>query len=201
MKKAIFIMALFLLSTVSSFGQLELLDGKVGFSFSVLNSGKQYASTEVEQKSAVLSNGFLAFSVDYFYPFGKTGYEIETGLSLTRHSLIEYPFGNRTVDTENRYGKSLFYIPVGIRKSFLKYGYANGGLLLDINHKTGIGSYFGVGAKVDSPIGLSLYIGPYAKAHSILGFGKNKSQFFEAGIKIGIIYPFGKLLQGEGRGF
>ncbi len=199
MKKITFVFTLFLLFTTSTFGQL--LDGKVGVSFSVLNFGKQYRSTEIEPKSAILNRGFLAFSVDYFHPFGKTGYELETGVSFSQHSLVEYPFGNRTPETENYYSKPLFYIPLGVRKTFLKYGFINTGLLLNLNHKVGVGSYFGIGAKVESPIGFSLYVSPYAKAHSVVAFGTDKNQFFETGIKIGIVYPLSKLLKGEGRGF
>ncbi len=201
MKKTIFIITLSLLFANSTFGQV--LNGKIGFSFSVLNFGNQYANTEIPQENAIVNDGFLAFSVDYFYPLGKSGYELETGLGISRHSLTKYPFVINANDNnqKTRYAQSLMYVPFGIRKSFLKYGFVNGGFLLNANYKVGLGSYLGIGVKVDSPIGLTLYINPYVRAHSVIGFDKNKNQFIDRGIKIGLTYPLDKLLEGEGRGF
>ncbi len=179
--------------------------GEIGVSFSIFNSHRDYTTSDIQRIESVSGNGFLSFTVDYFYPL-KNNYYIETGINLDKHFFVKYPFANpsnKTYDNEN-----LINIPIGIYKRFWKYGFCNGGLLVDVNYKPGIGTYFGAGLRADSPFGVSLYLNPYIKAHSLLPFSshRDKYQVIDTGVKIGIIYPLDKLFKKlprypKGRGF
>ncbi len=167
--------------------------GDVGLSFSMFNSGSQYRITDAQNTNGVLNRGFFSFSADYYYQLEEKLY-VESGLNLSIHFLDKYPFTNtKNVTTYNKY---ILNIPVGLYKRFWKYGFCNGGFLVDLTYKPGFGTYFGAGIRADSPFGVSLYINPYFKAHSLLSFGayRNKHQTIESGIKIGVIYPLDKLL-------
>ncbi len=187
-----------------SFSFSQNLDD-VGFSFSMFNSSNHLVNRDKQRTIGVSDRGFLSFTADYYYSLGDSLY-IESGINLSKHYLAKYPFS----DTNNitTYSQYLLNIPVGIYKRFWKYGFCNGGLLVDLTYKPGIGTYFGAGIRADSPFGVSLYINPYVKAHSLVSFGayKDKHQTIESGIKIGVIYPLDKLLElypkfSKGRGF
>ncbi|MHB9140264.1 MAG: hypothetical protein ACYC25_00125 [Paludibacter sp.] len=83
-------------------------------------------------------------------------------------------------------------IPVGLRVDFLKYGFVNSGILVDLTNEPGIGSYFGAGVKIESEVGMGLYVNPYVKIHSIVpvNLNQNADRILETGIKIGVTYNF-----------
>ncbi|MEX0597108.1 MAG: hypothetical protein WD512_11465 [Candidatus Paceibacterota bacterium] len=81
----------------------------------------------------------------------------------------------------------------------MKYFYASSGALLDIdisksssiNNQSGIGGMLGAGVNYDFNFGLSLFVNPYVKIHSLLPFAvdNNRQQrIVESAIKFGITY-------------
>jgi hypothetical protein len=144
------------------------------------------------------------YSVNQSYAFGLTYIrsinkliDIETGVEYESfdasvHSVFDYYKRSRT---------TLLDIPVGVRVNFLKYCYVNGGLLFDldistdspIHIQTGFGSMLGFGAKYDFPTGISIFINPYVKFHSMLPYLIYKSgdqHILESALKLGVTYHF-----------
>lgn len=94
---------------------------------------------------------------------------------------------------------SLIDIPVTLRANFLKYFYANSGVLFDIDisdsntidDQSGIGAMLGVGLNYDFGFGASIFINPYIKMHSIIPFSQEGSihqRLTESAVRFGITY-------------
>jgi len=134
------------------------------------------------------------FGITYIRPITKL-LEIETGLEYLNfdasvHSVYDY---------YKRSTASLLEFPVGIRVNFMKYCYVNGGLLFDLDistdsplHiQTGFGSMLGLGLKYDFSTGISLFLNPYVKFHSMLPYLIYKSgdqHILETALRLGITY-------------
>jgi hypothetical protein len=141
-------------------------------------------------------NQSYGFGLTYIRPINKL-LDIETGVEYESfdasvHSVFDYYKRSRT---------SLLDIPVGLRLNFMKYFYVNGGLLFDLDistdsplHiQTGFGSMLGLGLKYDFPTGISLFLNPYVKFHSMLPYLIYKSgdqHILETALKLGISYHF-----------
>ncbi len=75
-------------------------------------------------------------------------------------------------------------IPVTVRANFLKYFWANGGMIvgLDISKDSpidsqgGIGALVGLSAKCDFKCGATVFVNPYTKFYSLLGFDINDNR-------------------------
>lgn len=160
--------------------------GKLGFSFSTLKNNRIVSSTEVERNfETIKSYRYLLFGLDYWYPISKS-FTAETGL----HYSFQ-PFDKKELDNSiTSLDKHIVSIPMGLRFNFLKYGFLNGGILLDVGHFSGIGSYFGVGARVETLAGFGMYINPYVRTHALLpfNFNINSDRLVDLGIKIGVTY-------------
>ncbi|MBV5348356.1 hypothetical protein JZU61_01600, partial [bacterium] len=78
------------------------------------------------------------------------------------------------------------------------YFFANGGLFFDldmnnsspIDSQTGIGGLLGLGAKYDFNYGVSIFVNPYLKFHSLISFSSddNKQKVHESGFRVGLNY-------------
>ena len=173
--------------------------GTLGFSFSAFNNNQLLQSAETGQDDITVNGrGFMSFSTDYWYPVNDW-LELETGVNYSMQyfrNIYNDPSASEPVDPENDI-THMINIPVGVRAGFLKYGFINGGILVDILKEPGIGSYFGVGARIESPVGFGMFINPYVKAHSIfpVNFNKNADRILEAGIRIGVSFRLGSSMK------
>ena len=176
--------------------------GELGVTFSTL--GKN----DVVRKPGLY--GAPGYSGNYFYTIGinyirslTTLFDFETGFEYSKQSITIKPnlppgWGN----TPYHESFSLLSIPLSLRINFLKYFFANGGVLFDIDagnshpidSQAGIGDLFGLGAKYDFGSGASVFINPFVKFHSILPFSPEKYQqkLNESGIRIGITFDLSK---------
>jgi len=140
--------------------------------------------------------GDAGYDSDYFYTFGITyvhplnhWLEGEAGLEYARHGIVIQP--NVPPDMDNT--------PLA---NFFNYFFVNGGLFVGIDglnntaidSQTGIGVMLGVSIKYDFDFGVSAFINPYAKMHSLIPFTAEKyhQRIMENGIRIGITYALGK---------
>lgn len=177
--------------------------GTVGFSFTTISSNAMLRSGSLEHNyETIKGKGFMAAGIDYWYPL-TDWLKAETGINYSFQNFSKlyynpniYTVALTAVEPVN-FDIHQVNIPVGFRAEFLKYGFINSGVLLDLTHEPGIGSYFGIGAKIESEIGLGLMINPYVKMHSVLpvSFNKDADRVMEAGIKFGITYSLDYLLK------
>ncbi len=194
-KTAFFIIAICLGAFVSINAQTK---GTLGFTFSAFNNNLTLRSAEVNPDYTTIDGrGFMSFSADYWYPVNDW-LDLETGVNYSYQNFTEETISDALAairDTKN-YNLHLVNVPVGLRAEFLKYGFVNGGILVDLMKEPGIGSYFGVGAKIESPIGFGMFINPYVKAHSLFpfNFNRNADRILETGVRVGLFFQLGKSL-------
>lgn len=93
----------------------------------------------------------------------------------------------------------LVSLRAGLRYSFLRFLYLNGGLLLDfeaenevIDSQSGIGLGIGIGGEYMFPSGFTIFANPYLNQHALLPFQKEPShqRLLDAGIRLGVGYRF-----------
>ena len=62
----------------------------------------------------------------------------------------------------------------------------------DYNKQIGLGAIMGIGAKYDFTPGLSVFVNPYSKVHSLLSFTmeNNHKRLANAVIRLGVMYNF-----------
>ena len=193
MKSKTVLTILICLLSANVFGQISE-KGKVGLSYTFggisLISKKDYA-----KELSASSSGTVGLV--YLHPL-KQGFELESGLT---YSLFNF---NQKTDTETGGNDfdgniSVIDIPIGVRATFGKYFFINGGGLIDftatnslpISSQSGIGLYGGLGVAADFNFGGSLFLNPYLKLHSLIPFGnwKEQDRIFETlGVKIGFTY-------------
>lgn len=165
--------------------------GKIGFSFSAFNYNEMLRTTETGFDNTTKGRGFMSFAANYWHPIN-SWLEVETGVT---YNLRNFETSSLDVASEvSPENKTLHMvnIPIGVRATFLKYGFVNSGILIDLLEEPGIGSYVGAGLKVDSPVGVGMFINPYIKMHSVLpiDFNLKANRIIDAGIQIGISYSF-----------
>lgn len=190
MKSKFIITILIFMLAFNVFGQVSE-KGKIGLSYS-LGGVKLMSNTDFTKDlkaKSVESVGLI-----YLFPL-KQGLEMESGLN---YSLFHFS-KNAELASENFEGSmSVIDIPIGVRATFEKYFFVNGGALLDFNtanslpisSQSGIGLFGGLGFNYDFKVGLSLFANPYVKLHSIIPFGKmaNHQRLMDAGVRIGVTY-------------
>lgn len=189
MKLRTVLIVLICLFSTYGFGQ-----GKVGLTYSFggvsLLSKKEYAKELSPNSSSTVG-------MVYLYPV-KDGLELESGLTFSLFNFSER--SDTETDIKDFDGNiSVIDIPVGVRATFGKYFFLNGGGLIDftatnslpISSQSGIGLYGGLGIIADFDFGGSLFLNPYVKLHSLIPFGnwKGQDRILETlGVKIGVTY-------------
>ncbi|GAB1474465.1 hypothetical protein MASR2M69_19060 [Bacteroidota bacterium] len=189
MRKLLIIFSLILLTSSVS--------AQIGVHFSPAGKLNVYIPEPLEGAGGRTGDYVYAFGVNYLKPL-KGSFELETGLEFTKFGIIQTPGPYPPFDmTQTKKSISMISVPVGIRLNFLKYFFINGAVLLDMelkssadmNSQSGIGAMGGVAFKYDFRSGVSVYINPYFKAHSILSFSNNdyKQMLLESGARIGFM--------------
>jgi len=197
MKKAGLILCIAWIVTLTANAQENQPKGKIGITFSSFGENDIIRFDELEGAASYNGDGFFTIGANYLYPL-KKWLDVETGINYSHHKITVNP--NLPPDMDNTpYGAdfSLVDIPVTLRASFLKYFFANGGLLLDIGASTspvddqsGIGAMLGVGFKINLNPDISIFANPYMKSHSLISFSfeDNHQRLMENGFRFGIMY-------------
>jgi len=157
-------------------------------------------SQELIGSASKSGDSFYTFGINYLYKLNNT-FDVETGIEYSNHKIIVKPMVLPDMDAYSpNYSAnlSLVNIPVTLRINFLKYCFVNGGILFEmdagtsspIDGQTGIGSILGFGIKYDFKSGLSAFINPYLKAHSLVPFSSvdNHQRLMESGFRFGLMY-------------
>jgi hypothetical protein len=170
--------------------------GKIGLSYTLDGGAStvQLKSSEGGGYSSV--DNFASVGFIYMRPL-KNWLELETGLNYSLYNLRNSPAPMIDAPTTTS-SVSLIDIPVGVRATFLKYIFANGGLMLDmdmnsgggVSNQIGVGVMLGLGVKYDFKFGGSIFFNPNIKWHSLLPFSMDSyhQSLVEGGWKIGVTY-------------
>lgn len=177
-------------------------NNKIGITFSSFGKNDVFRFDELDGAASYNSDYFFTIGINYVQAINKW-LEVESGIEYSKQSIITEP--NLPPDMDNSSRKtnfSLINIPVTVRANFLKYFFINGGLIVDfdasksspIDNQTGIGALCGVSVKYDFKNGISAFVNPYTKIHSLIPFVDTKyhQRIWENGIRVGITYDLKK---------
>lgn len=199
-KTALFL--LFILTfTFNSFSQENTstkFKGQIGLTFSSFGDNDIIRFQQLVGSASYFGDKFYTFGINYVYQLNRL-LDFETGIEYSKHSISVHPNLPPQMDVfPYPASLSLINIPVGLRLNFLKYFFINGGLLFDIdisnsspvNEQTGIGSSVGLGIEYDFNFGVSIFVNPYLKAHTLLPFSQVNypQRLMESGFRFGIMY-------------
>lgn len=174
--------------------------GKIGLSYSSFGDNGIVQDGDLIGDYSVKGDFFYTLGLSYSCPLTKW-LDFETGLEYSRHGIIadSYPDGRSHI---SKHEFSLIDIPLVLKANFLRYFFINAGPLIDIDgsadmhvdSQTGIGLVAGIGLKYDFASGISVFVNPYQKIHSLIAFsgGNYHEHVFDEGIRVGIIYNLGK---------
>ncbi|MBN2280254.1 MAG: hypothetical protein JXQ65_06725 [Candidatus Marinimicrobia bacterium] len=202
MKRTIFITLtiLFINQSILIAQQSEpkLIGHKIGITFSSFGENDVFRFDELDGAASYDRDYFFTIGINYLYPLNNW-MEAETGIEYSKHTILIEP--NLPPDMDNSQRKanfSLIIIPLTLRANFLKYIFVNGGLFLDIDastnspidSQTGIGTVLGLSVKYDFKNGVTTFINPYTKIHSLIPFADSEyhQRIWENGIRVGITY-------------
>jgi hypothetical protein len=175
--------------------------GQIGITFSTLGNCDVISFDKTVGGAGYLGNSFFSTGMTWLYKLNKT-FDFETGVDYTAYKIIIT--SNLPPQMEAmRYSErlALIGIPLTMRVNFLKCCFINGGISLDmdtnvsnsINNQTGIGASLGCGLKYDFKSGLSVFINPYSKVHSLISFldYQYPKRMADSGFRFGITYCLG----------
>jgi hypothetical protein len=187
--------------TLSSFAQKDEIPtrkGQLGISWSGFGSNDVYRSQELIGGASYHGDQFYTLGINYLYPLNKT-FDIETGVEYSNHKIIITPMVYPGMDyPPHREKFSLISIPASVRVNFARYFFISGGIFLDIDasnsmpidSQTGMGANLGIGVKYKFKCGVTAFVNPYTKAHSLLAFspGTYQQHLMESGFRFGLMY-------------
>lgn len=171
---------------------------RIGITFSSFGTADVITFEKLMGAASYHSDSFYSFGVNYLSRLGKR-WDFEAGIVYAGYSVVVNPNLPPSWDgLPYRVKFSLIDVPVTLRLNFLKYFFLNGGLIFDfdgsasmpIDSQTGIGSMMGIGFNYDFKNGISAFVNPYSKMHSLIPFSSrsNHQRILENGIRFGIMY-------------
>jgi len=195
MKKLYVLLFIFVLFA----SEMKAQKAEVGITFSAMSNNDIVRFKSVMNDSGSDAGKSYTFGITYLKPLNKW-LNVETGIEFLQskasiHSITNTMYGLSTVSHSGT--MSLINIPVGLRASFWKYCFVNGGLFIDMdvsanspfNSQSGIGSQLGFGLKYDFKTGISVFVNPYTKVHAFpLSFQSDQEHLFESAIRFGVSY-------------
>ncbi|PKP12078.1 MAG: hypothetical protein CVU09_00855 [Bacteroidetes bacterium HGW-Bacteroidetes-4] len=205
MRKSIVILLSFIMINQYATAQVnapKLLNGKIGLTFSSFGENQVFRFSEYDGAPGYESDYFRTLGISWIYPVN-AWLEFETGVEFAEHHITINPTLPPDLENTSRPANfSLINVPFSLRANFLKYFFMNGGLILDIDastsssidNQTGIGTLLGFAAKYDFSFGLTAFVNPYFKVHSIMPFqdSDHHQRVWENGVRLGLTYDFGK---------
>ena len=180
-----------------SFDEEEYL-GEIGVTFSSFGENDIVYFKEVDKAPGFKGVQFYSLGICTLYPINYF-LDIESGIVVSFHKVMVSPPLPQNLDpVKYEENLSLFDIPVNLRFHFLEYFFINGGVSLNLDfddfssiHKqTGLGANFGLGIQYDFPLGVSVFVNPYAKGYTLLPLTKVRQhqRVIEYGLRLGIVY-------------
>jgi hypothetical protein len=180
----------------------KIKNAKIGITFSSFGENVVFRFEDLEGAASYNSDYFYAVGINYIIPLNKW-LEAETGIEYARHYIIIEPNLPPNIDSSPRKENfGLVNIPLSLRANFLKYFFVNAGLTVGIDgsldspidNQSGIGPLLGVGMKYDFKSGISVFVNPYGKIHSLLSFNdfQRHQRIWESAVRVGLTYNLGK---------
>lgn len=169
--------------------------GQIGITFSSFGNNDVIQFQNLIGGASYNGDRFYTLGINYLYPLNKT-FDIETGVEYSNHKIIIKPSPGMDYPP---YGAqfSMISIPVTARVNFARYFFVNGGLFLDIDasnpmpvdSQTGLGANMGLGFKYNFKCGVTAFVNPYLKAHSLVPFSSANYQqhLMESGFRFGLL--------------
>jgi len=171
--------------------------GKIGITFASFGENAVVQKTTLNGAASYTGNQFYSLGINYLVPI-RTWLSFETGIEYARHTILIEPMRIPGMESSSyKVYYSMVSIPITVRVNFLRYCFLHGGFLFDmdagaspIDSQTGIGGYLGAGVNYDFKMGLSVFVNPYFKPHSLLSFtpGENRQRIIETGFRFGMMY-------------
>ena len=199
-KRFLIILFLFLISiTLNAQDTIKQKSyGKIGLTYSSFGKNKVHLNDVLDGDASYRGDDFYTLGITYLMPVNDL-LELEMGLEYSRHSIFITPnLSPGTAVSSQNAEFSLINIPVTLRANLFKYFFLNGGVFLDLDNMSdgpidsqrGIGALFGAGVKYDFNSGVSIFINPYLKLHSLLQYSQvdDHKQLYEAGVRMGVTY-------------
>lgn len=171
--------------------------GQIGITFSSFGNNDVIQFQNLIGTASYNGDRFYTLGINYLYPLNKT-FDIETGVEYSNHKIIIKPNVSPGMDYPPYGAKfSLIIIPVTARVNFARYFFVNWGFFLDIDashpmpvdSQTGLGTNMGLGFKYNFKCGVTDFVNPYLKAHSLISFSTAKYQqhIMESGFRFGLM--------------
>ena len=177
--------------------------GKVGI-YSSIGINDVFTLQSLDGAVGYRNDGFFALGINYIQNLNRL-FDLEIAIEYSKHNVIYSPsysgdpFQDMTGKNEMF---NILSVPIMTRINVWKYFYFNGGVLFsfdtskekNIDTQTGFGGILGLGMKYDFNCGISIYVNPYSKIHTLIPFSPEKyhQRVWENGIRIGLIYDLGK---------
>ncbi len=202
----IFLLFACIVFTIAQDASYEKSPGRIGISYSSFGDNDVFISADVDGAASYNCKHFFNIEINYSYDLTKW-LETEFGIGYTKQSVISLPGDDPGYEYTSTKGNfSLIDIPITLKADFFRFFFVNGGALLDIDaslnspidNQSGLGFIVGVGAKYKFRKGISLFVNPYTKVHSVLAFGTYKyhERLWENGWRFGVSFDLG-MLRGE----
>ncbi len=192
MKKLFFILCLF---TICQANAQDYGSNNMGFFIG-------FGSNQVRQGSG---DGGPVFDTGGSFQFGlsyskylNSNLAVETALSYLETEIERSPAAGLGL-SPTTLPLELVSLRAGLKYSFLRFLFVNGGLLLDfdvendiIDPQTGLGFGLGIGAEYIFSSGLNIFVNPFLNQHAIIPFRKEDShqRLLDGGVKLGVGYRF-----------
>jgi len=121
---------------------------------------------------------------------------IETGIQISRGRFEINPWGAHSQNSSEYL--SLVTVPLEMRSTFFRYFFVTGGLQFDfdfsepgeLHNQSGVGISLGSGLNYDFKNGLSIFLNPQIKVHSMISYTKvlSADKIIETAIRLGLLY-------------
>ncbi len=198
--KALPLSIFILVLSTRCFSQVEKDDmhnKSIAFSSS-FGKSEVYQLVAFEGSPSYRSDKVFSFGLHYLNSINEW-LTLETGFEYAVHSFELRP--NLPPNIEEPAGiieLSLINLPLTFRANYWKYFFLNAGVLVNIDAsgannidpQTGIGGLLGLGVNYEFGNGISIFLNPYLKAHTLLPLSvrTGHERLIEQGIRIGLGY-------------
>ena len=175
----------------------------IGIYVSPLGSNDIFHFKSMEGGGSYANDGSYAFGLNFMYQLNNC-FEVETGIDYLVHNTIYTPPYYPDIPTiKSKHKVEILSIPMTVRANFWNCFFVNGGIIWDfdisknenyVSNQTGLGAMLGVGIKYDFDFGITIFVNPYVKMHSLVPFSSDNfhERILGNGIRIGVTYDIGK---------